>query len=358
MTVEQFSKIKKVLDDPLAYARQQRLEHDRRVIGTFLPDVPEELIDASGALPFTLLGGRKGSGVAGSIPSFACSLITETFNQAYFKELEFLDGVVIPFFCDSSRALFQIWGRNFPSQFSDLIRFPKKLTSQGTKAYLFKELKRFKETLENAFGGYISNEAIWKSIESYNENRKYLRKIKGLRSQNSHFMNNFDFFSLVKSSMFMPKGEHNRILKEVLPSIKYSHQNPAPQSPIKVFLSGMFVEPLEIFQWMDEIGILVVDDDLAVGSRYFSYEVEGADDALDALTESYFKRIPNALMEGTENRLSYISGRVRENNLRGVIFVQTKFCEPLIYDYPDLKKGLDREGTPSLLIEKIGRAHV
>jgi benzoyl-CoA reductase/2-hydroxyglutaryl-CoA dehydratase subunit BcrC/BadD/HgdB len=117
----------------------------------------------------------------------------------------FLDGMVIPYLCDSSRALFHIWRRTFPKQFSDLIRLPKKLVSQGTKTYLTEELGRFKETLEKTFGVNISNEKLWKSIGIYNENRQYLRTIQALRSQNSHFMSNYDFFSLVKSSMLMPK---------------------------------------------------------------------------------------------------------------------------------------------------------
>jgi benzoyl-CoA reductase/2-hydroxyglutaryl-CoA dehydratase subunit BcrC/BadD/HgdB len=42
---------------------------------------------------------------------------------------------------------------------------------------------------------------------------------------------------------------------------------------------------------------------------------------------------------------------VKEGGLKGVIFLHLKFCEPLIFDYPDLKKGLDREGIPNLFIE-------
>jgi benzoyl-CoA reductase subunit C len=326
-------------------------QNGQRVIGIIPPDVPEELIDASGMLPFTILNGEKNSSPAGMIPSFACSLITNTFDRAYHGEMKFLDGMVIPYLCDSSRALSHIWERNFPKQFSDLIRLPKKLGSQGTKTFLIEELKRFKEALEKTFGVKISNEDLWKSIDIYNENRRLLRTIQALMSQNLHFMSNYNFFSLVKSSMLMPKKEHNEIMKEVLAHVELSPLNLHAHLPIKIFLSGILVEPLEIFQWMDEMGILAAYDDLAVGSRYFSYEIKGEGDALNALAESYFWRIPNATVEGSEDRLGYILKHVREYGLKGVIFIQLKFCEPLIYDYPDLKKGLDREGIPNLLLE-------
>jgi benzoyl-CoA reductase subunit C len=349
--MEALEKIQEVLKDPFRFIENWKSQNGGRIIGIFPPDVPEELIDASGMLPFTILNRGNGLSYSEKIPSFACSLITHTFDQAYHGELEFLDGMVIPYLCDSSRALFHIWKRNFPKGFSDLIRLPKKLSSQGTKAYLVEELRRFKDTLEKTFRINISNEELWKSIGIYNENRHYLRTIQAIRFHNSHFMSNYDFFSLVKSSMLMPKKEHNEILEKVLAHLESSLPNFDNHSPVKVFLSGIVVEPLEIFRWMDEIGIIVVSDDLAVGSRYFSYEIESKGDALDALAESYFWRIPNATVEGTEDRLGYLLKQVRENGLEGVIFIQLKFCEPLIFDYPDLKKGLDREGIPNLFIE-------
>ncbi len=349
--MEATEKIQEVLEDPFRFIRDWKSQNGQRIIGIFLPDVPEELIDASGMLPFAVLEGKKSPSPIGIIPSFACSLITNTLDQAYLGELEFLDGMVIPHFCDSSRALFHIWERNFPKKFSDLIRLPKKLSSLGTKSYLIEELRRFKETLERSFGVNISNEKLWKSIGIYNENRRYLKTIQGLRTQNLHFMNNYDFYSLVKSSMLMPKKEHNEILKKVLANMETSLPHHDLQMPVKVFLSGILAEPIEIYQWMDEAGILVVDDDLAVGSRYFSYEIKGDGDALNALAESYFERIPNATVQGTVDRMGYILKHAREYDLKGVIFIQLKFCEPLIYDYPDLKKGLDREGIPNLLLE-------
>ena len=344
-------KIQGVIKDSFHFAKGWKSRNGQRIIGILLPDVPEELIYAAGMLPFTILSGSKNQSSTGIIPSFACSLISNTFDQAFHGELRFLDGVVIPYLCDSSRALFQIWERNFSKPFSELIRLPKKLDSQRTKTYLIEELRRFKQSLEGAFGINISNEKLWQSIGIYNENRRYLKTIQALRCQNSDFMSNYDFFSLVKSSMLMPKIEHNNILKEIIAHMKSSFRNPDTNLPVKIFLSGKLIEPLEIFKWMDDVEISATYDDLAVGSRYFSYEVKKESDALSALADSYFVRIPHATVVGTGDRLSYILEQIRENDLKGVIFIHLKFCEPLVFDYPDLKKGLDQRGIPNLLLE-------
>jgi benzoyl-CoA reductase/2-hydroxyglutaryl-CoA dehydratase subunit BcrC/BadD/HgdB len=43
--------------------------------------------------------------------------------------------------------------------------------------------------------------------------------------------------------------------------------------------------------------------------------------------------------------------RVRECRADGVLFTRLKFCDPEAFDHPNLKKRLDEEGIPSLLIE-------
>jgi bcr-type benzoyl-CoA reductase subunit C len=324
----------------------------QRVLGTFLYDVPEEIVHAAGLLPFALLGGNKTENSLASIPSFACSLIIGTMNDALQNRLDFLDGIVVPHFCDSSRPFLHIWQKTFPEQFSDLLRLPMKLDSKGAKGYLVGELKRFKEAIERAFEVRVSDEALSRSIGTYNENRRYLRTIKARRAKDPYFMTNFDFFSLIRSSMRLLKEEHNAILKNILDIGNNSSTKTAHREPIsKVFLSGKIAEPLEILKWMDELRIVVADDDLAVGTRYFSYDVDDARDPLDALAESYFHRIPSSHVEGPEDRVSYLLRRVRENDLKGVAFIHLKFCDPLVYDYPNIKKTLDREGIPSLLLE-------
>jgi len=113
--MEVFQKVQEVLKNPDHFVRGQKSKNGQRVIGIFLPDVPEELIDASGFYPFNILNPGKSSAPDGVIPGFACSLMTHTFNQASLGELEFLDGMVIPYLCDSSRALFHLWEKGFQS---------------------------------------------------------------------------------------------------------------------------------------------------------------------------------------------------------------------------------------------------
>jgi benzoyl-CoA reductase/2-hydroxyglutaryl-CoA dehydratase subunit BcrC/BadD/HgdB len=42
---------------------------------------------------------------------------------------------------------------------------------------------------------------------------------------------------------------------------------------------------------------------------------------------------------------------VERAGARGVLFYDVKFCEPELFDLPDLRQGLQRAGIPSVTIE-------
>ena len=52
-----------------------------------------------------------------------------------------------------------------------------------------------------------------------------------------------------------------------------------------------------------------------------------------------------------EERLAWIRGLASQSNSKGVVFVEVKFCEPELFDLPELRRGLKEAGLPSLVIE-------
>ena len=59
------------------------------------------------------------------IPSFICSPIRNAFEIALDGGLDFIDGMVIPYVCDSTRAFSQVWEANFPDLFNHTLWLPK-----------------------------------------------------------------------------------------------------------------------------------------------------------------------------------------------------------------------------------------
>jgi benzoyl-CoA reductase/2-hydroxyglutaryl-CoA dehydratase subunit BcrC/BadD/HgdB len=70
------------------------------------------------------------------------------------------------------------------------------------------------------------------------------------------------------------------------------------------------------------------------------------------MTESYFA-LPPCSTRGSSiaERLEYLLGKINASGARGVIFYMTKFCEPELFDVPQLVKEIKKRGFATLVID-------
>jgi len=99
-----------VMNDPLSWARSWKERLNGVVIGHLLPDVPEEIIHAFGALPVGLVGAKVRPIQAQShIPSYICAHAMGLLELGLTGELDFADALVLPYVCDTTRNLAHNW---------------------------------------------------------------------------------------------------------------------------------------------------------------------------------------------------------------------------------------------------------
>ncbi|MFH1624807.1 MAG: 2-hydroxyacyl-CoA dehydratase family protein [Pseudomonadota bacterium] len=351
---EILDKLMGVAESPYREVKAWKDKGGKKVIGHFLTDVPEELIHAAGFLPASIIGSNEKVSKAESyVQDFACSLVKSTLELALNGDLDFLDGVIVPHICDSTRSFPLIWEIHASPPFFDYLRFPKKMTDPRARGYLVKELGRLRGELERLSGADVSDDTLRNSIRLYNSNRELLRTIYDLRKETPALLSAFQVFSIIKSSMFLPKEEHNDLLSRLIPELEAAkEQKPVHDGRIKLFLSGKLWEPPQILDVIEGIGALIVGDDLFIGSRYINKDVSLDGDPIEALADRQINMIPfGGFFYPQNERLTFLLEMVRKNRADGVIFLHSKFCETLSYDYPDLKKQLEVEGIPSLMLE-------
>ena len=68
------------------------------------------------------------------------------------------------------------------------------------------------------------------------------------------------------------------------------------------------------------------------------------------------ERILNAPPDPTRGnpireRSQYLQQLVNTTGAKGVVFYDVKFCEPELFDLPDLRRALQETGVPSIAIE-------
>ncbi len=335
--------------------KQWKERTGKKIIGCIPMYVPEEVIHAAGILPVTLLGSDEPV-TAGEkyLPSFVCHPMRSNLDQALKGRLDFLDGIIFPDVCDTVRSVSDVWRYKFPSGFYYHLIPPIRLESSLGKEYLTQQLVNLKVSLEKFCGREISEADIRRSISVYNENRLLLRRLYRLRRGNASVLRASDIATIVMAGMSIPKEEHNELLTRLL---DYVEARPARKDhKIKLVLSGHLCEEpeLEVLHLVEDLGGVIVDDDLYVGSRYFSTTVDEALGPLEGLVERYFRDVPcPTKYNPAADWGDYLVNKVKESGAQGIIVWLIKFCDPHAFRYPYLKEKLGEASIPHLLLETM-----
>jgi bcr-type benzoyl-CoA reductase subunit C len=346
-----FDEFEQIASDPHACARNLK-DRGKKVLGYFCSYTPEEIIHAAGLHPVRLFGARGDFSLADRhLQPYCCSLAKGALTDVLSGNLDYLDGAVFPHTCDTIQRLSDIWRLNtrFPF-FADVV-LPVKLNSQSALTYMEEVLARFRTDLEKGFGIAITDEALGKSIRTYNLIRSKLGKIAEIRSRYPGALSAREVHIILKSSMICDRDDLAGRLEAVLQELE-ARLPGTPATGKRVMLAGNVCNHPDIYSLLDRSGAEVVREDLCTGSRYFEGLISEQGDPVKALAKRYYERnICPAKHSTTTARGENLVKSVREHDARGVIFLQLKFCDPHSFDYPYLKEFLDRENIPSMLLE-------
>jgi benzoyl-CoA reductase/2-hydroxyglutaryl-CoA dehydratase subunit BcrC/BadD/HgdB len=151
-------------------------------------------------------------------------------------------------------------------------------------------------------------------------------------------------YRLIRSREYLPAEIFSEIVEQALGQAPGEHRVGVP-----VLLSGIVPEPMSLFQAIDQMGVWLLRTIRACGRRlYPSGRSEIHSSAW--LSSSYWGHRLDTRRPGTRAAGTLAASRPRVG-ARGVIFYLVKFCEPELFYLPDLRRGLQREDIPSLIIE-------
>ncbi len=338
--------------NPLDYATQWKNKHSGLIVGYLCSYVPEEIIWAFGILPFRLFGTKNSFSMADShLQAYCCSLVRGSFEDALSGRLDFLDGVVFPHTCDSIQRLSDLWRMNIKNQFHADIVLPVKMDSQSSFTYLVELLKKFISEIEGVTGVRLSKDRLAESALLYNEIRSNMNSICMLRQSNPSILKGSFFHDMVNAMFWMDRTDFSRIAAEVATTIKDQVQ-PSSFRGKRIVLSGGMCNVPDIYSVIEQAGGGIVGEDFCTGERFFDGYIETKGDIIENIARRYLDRINcPAKHKGLFSRGDHLIELVRKVRADGVIFMFLKFCDPHSFDYPYLKKMLDHEGIPSLLVE-------
>jgi bzd-type benzoyl-CoA reductase N subunit len=335
---------------------------DRKIIGYFCDFVPEELLHAAGYTPIRITGTKKPISLADRyLQSNVCSFARGCLELVLDGTYRYLSGVVIPHSCDVITKMNDLWAYrvDYP-EFHHYLWYPHKAGDPNARTAFIDELRRLKSCLEDFTGSKISDDSLRESIGCYNESRRLLKRAYEMRMGSEPAMSGAESLALTLSAMLSPRQEHSKKLGELLDALDDSQgQSPAiPASASgkrpRILVSASVLDDEDLVSAIEELGGIVVCDDVCTGIRYFWGEVSEADtegDPLEALADRYLNKIPCPRTFESGARIDFMMDNVRDYSVDGVIMYILRCCDAHLFEMPGLRDKLKAGGTPVLNLQ-------
>ncbi len=342
---------RELVEDPEYPTVRRWRENGGKVVGHFQVYFPEEIAHAAGLLPLKVCGAQvEGMEAESKFGSYLCSIVKTSLELALTNKFA-LDMFVTHPICDAARNLGAIWGRNFPYK-CQILYLPQNPNSRHSKTYLRDEYQRLQNDIEALAARKISEEDLRRSLAVYNESRALMRELYAIKRETPWLLSGDEAFVLIALAGFVPREEHNQLLRTVLPMLT---ARPAKkQDKMRVVFEGGFCElpPIDLLQTITQ-SCYLVDDDLLIGLRYILSDVALAGDPLFNLAEAYIERssyspVQHDLHKPKEKMLLE---RVRQARAEAVILAAAKMCEPGLEEQVTYSKALESAGIPFFVTE-------
>ena len=111
-------------------------------------------------------------------------------------------------------------------------------------------------------------------------------------------------------------------------------------------------DDIPFIEMAENVGATIVMDDHCTGTRYFWNQCVPQEDRMMAIADRYIKR-PACPAKDWEKRtrFDHILKLARDWDIDGAVIIQQKFCDPHEADMVPLRKFLDDNDIPSLMLE-------
>jgi len=350
-SLEQFREVNNTF--PKTAQVLEHKEQGKKVFGWLCTYVPEEIIHAAGVLPVRITGYSQEMELEdGNAYLYInnCSFSRSCLQMGLRGEYDFLDGVVGGSTCDGARRLFDLWRHYIGTPFHQVLTVPRKYTERAHDLY-HNQVMLFKQHLEEFLGVEITDEALCQSVELYNESRTLLGRLYELRKLASPPITGAETMEVLNASFRMPKELFNEYLKQLLDELsaaKIKHSGRA-----RLMVVGSVMNNPEFIESIEEVGGLVVTDELCTSTRYWSDPVvlDGKSTPLQAIARRYLNNFPCARMFPSTERFDRILELVRDFEVEGVISQTIRYCVPYAHDLPLLTDRLKTQGIPILSLD-------
>jgi len=356
------------------------------VAAVFPIHYPRELLRAFDILPVEVWGPPRVSTSQGAahLQPYVCSIVQNALSFLQSGGLDVVDLLLVPHTCDSLQGLGSILIDFIKPRQPVLTLYVPRGQRDSDVDFLADELRASYRLLEAITGRSPSDPELADAIRREEAADALLAELH--RDRQRLPLSDEAFYRLIRSREYLPAedfieiaqagraGFHTRHTRRDGPDSRAGFQtrhtrrdgpesragfhtrhsqrdlNPALQG-IPVILSGILPEPMSLFGALAEMGGRVAADDLACCGRRL-YPAGQSADPFRHMAERIVGAPPDPTRGSPiQERLDHLLRLIEVSDAKGVVFYDIKFCEPELFDLPQLRQGLREAGIPSLALE-------
>jgi benzoyl-CoA reductase/2-hydroxyglutaryl-CoA dehydratase subunit BcrC/BadD/HgdB len=337
---------------------KQRKGKGIKLVGYIGRFVPEELIYASGAVPYLMCRGGEPEPPDAVIPYMLRFMSPYARSQIGYHLLgidpvmPMLDLIVAQCSdCHESRLADLLEYFNLPTVRLGVPPDWKKTLSQG---YYYQGLAQLRGKLEALTGNKISEAKLKSSIESINKIRELLSRINLLRKKQPPPIGGYDFIRLNHYSFYGDPAILAAKLEALYRQLEKGKSPFSPEAP-RILLAGHVVSVGDyvVPKLVEDSGGVVAAEFLDEGVRQSAWRVKTDGDPMRNLGETYYlsRTPPSIFQPAWEERVEIIKKLIRDFNIDGVIWYELSFEEIYDLECSILSKAMDEMNMPFLKLE-------
>ena len=343
--------LRQAAQDPRAQM-ERYLAQGKKVVGCFAVYTPEELVHASGMIPFGIWGAQTELREAKRyLPAFACSIMQTALELGLRGSYRGLSAVIIPALCDTFRCVTQDWRFGVTDIPVLPIVYPQNRSHPASVEFLISEYETLLAKLSTITGCTMTEDALCRSIEVYNEHSAVMREFALAANDHLDIITPAVRHQVMKSAFFYEKAEHTAIMRDIVAGLKerpvYDYRGK------RAVLTGIMAEPEALLELLHDNGIAVVADDLAQESRQYRTDIpmKGGGGVRRLALQWGARKGCSLAHEDEPTRSRMLAELCRGSGATGVIACMMKFCDPEEYDFPSYDSDLKQQGIPTLFLE-------
>ena len=342
---------KKLLANRHNYAKAWKAKTGHKVVAWFDPYFPEEIAYAAGLLPVRILAEHAPDSNSDKWIYSSCYPMRDMVNLFLRGDYGYVDGLVNVECCQWMYNAFEVAANNFPEKFNHYFFMPDYTDAPTSKHATRSEMNTLKKRFEEWTGNVVTDEALDEAIAVFNENRLLLRQIYQMRRQERPMVSGSEMMHALLADQVMDKAEMNLLLKEFIRELE--DREPG-KDRIRLMLIGSETWDARLEELVEQLGAVVVADDLDNGSSYIWNNVIPDKDRLMALALRYLGRPHSAIKDNNwRRRPQRIFEMAEDYGVDGALIAKQVYCHCHGTDAYMVWKQLRERSIPFHYFERV-----